>query len=65
MPGMLPEGEWSTTILGGGGPRRIMVVIGHRAPFSPSVEDPFGEDVSEFEEEFKEDEENRDPDDMS
>jgi hypothetical protein len=36
------------------GKRRIVVVIGHRAPLAPVVDDPFSEDMSEFEEEFEE-----------
>ncbi|HUY46485.1 MAG TPA: hypothetical protein VMV92_12245 [Streptosporangiaceae bacterium] len=53
MPGMLPDREWTTMVIGGG-KRRIVVVIGHRASLAPVVDDPFFEDMSEFEEEFEE-----------
>ena len=53
MPGMLPDREWTTMVIGWG-KRRIVVVIGHHAPLAPVVDDPFSEDMSEFEEEFGE-----------
>ena len=53
MSGMLPGGEWSTTVFGTG-KRRIMVVQGHRMRFAPVVDDPFSEDMTEFEDDFEE-----------
>jgi hypothetical protein len=53
MSGMLPDGEWSTAVLQTG-KRRIVVVQGHRMRFAPVVDDPFSEDMTEFEEEFEE-----------
>jgi hypothetical protein len=48
---MLPDGEWSTELVG----RKIVIRKNNRILFGPVVEDPFAEDISEFEADLEDD----------
>ena len=54
MSGALPDGNWTTAIIGGKG-RKIVVVYECRWLLWPVVDDPCAvDDMPEFEEEFEE-----------